>query len=198
MNRANDAKIYLCIALPPVFPEIKTMPVRPIITIPDRRLETRCRAIKTIDQGVLDLCADLDDTLQATPDGIGLAAPQIGITRQVTVLDLRLGQSRRDIIALINPVIEERSADTATGEEGCLSIPGYLAMIPRAKNVRVRYLDRQGRTKNLDADGLLAVCIQHECDHLNGVLFLDYLSSLKRSIALRRVRKWHRTQANAT
>lgn len=171
---------------------ISIMALRNIVTMPDHRLTSPCRPVSAMDGRVARLCADLHDTLDATQNGIGLAAPQIGTSLRIIAIDRNLGQGKSDNIILINPRIIKHDTQRITGEEGCLSIPGYYAPVARYRTVTLEYIDQDESTHSLEAEDFLAVCIQHECDHLDGVLFIDYLSPLKRSMALRRTRKWQR------
>jgi peptide deformylase len=152
-----------------------------ILEFPDPRLRTRAQAVTQVDSTLRALIDDMFETMYAAP-GIGLAATQVNVAKRVLVIDL--SEKRDQPLALINPEILERSGSEET-EEGCLSVPGYFDKVTRAEQIRVRALDRDGKQIEFDADGLLAVCIQHEIDHLDGKLFVDYLSELKRT----RIRK---------
>lgn len=162
-----------------------------ILEYPDPRLRTRARPVAVVDDGVRRLVADMLETMYAAP-GIGLAATQVDVHQRVVVMDI--SEEKDQPLALINPeILEKDGADS--GEEGCLSVPGYTETVPRASRVRVRALDRQGQSFDLVAEGLLAVCIQHELDHLNGKLFVDYLSNLKRQRIRSKLEKLHRQPA---
>jgi peptide deformylase len=152
-----------------------------ILEFPDPRLRNRAQAVTQVDAALRTLIDDMFETMYAAP-GIGLAATQVNVAKRVLVIDL--SEKRDQPLALINPEILERSGVEET-EEGCLSVPGYFDKVTRAEKIRVRALDRDGKQIEFDADGLLAVCIQHEIDHLDGKLFVDYLSELKRT----RIRK---------
>ncbi|CAG0944647.1 Peptide deformylase [Gammaproteobacteria bacterium] len=152
-----------------------------ILEYPDPRLRTRAAAVPVVDDKIRRLVADMLETMYAAP-GVGLAATQVDVHLRVLVLDI--SEDRKQPMALINPEILERE-DIGTGEEGCLSVPGVTESVSRARRIRVRALDARGKALEFDADGLLAVCIQHEMDHLEGKLFVDYLSELKRQ----RIRK---------
>jgi peptide deformylase len=159
-----------------------------ILEYPDPRLRTRAVPVAVVDDAVRQLIDDLLETMYASK-GIGLAASQVDIHRRVLVLDI--SDSRDQPMAFINPEILEAEG-SAPGEEGCLSLPGIYDKLERAARVRVRALDRNGQPFELEADGMLAVCIQHEMDHLEGKLFVDYLSELKRQLIRRRLQKERR------
>ena len=152
-----------------------------ILEFPDPRLRTRASPVESVDDGLRSLIDDLFETMYEAP-GIGLAATQVNVHKRVLVADVSADKS--EPFALINPVILEKDGVTAT-EEGCLSVPGYYEEVERAEHIRVKYTDRNGDDVEMEAEGLLAVCIQHEMDHLEGKLFVDYLSEAKRS----RIRK---------
>jgi peptide deformylase len=152
-----------------------------ILEFPDPRLRTRAQSVEHVDAALRKLIDDMLETMYAAP-GIGLAATQVNVHKRVLVLDI--SETRDQPLALINPELIERQGIEET-EEGCLSVPGIYDKVTRAERIRVRALDRDGKTIEFDADGLLAVCIQHEIDHLDGKLFVDYLSELKRT----RIRK---------
>ena len=152
-----------------------------ILEFPDPRLRNRAQPVAQVDASVRTLIDDMFETMYAAP-GIGLAATQVNVAKRVLVIDL--SERRNEPLALINPEILQRAGVEET-EEGCLSVPGYFDKVTRAEQIRVRALDRDGKQIEFDADGLLAVCIQHEIDHLDGKLFVDYLSELKRT----RIRK---------
>jgi peptide deformylase len=152
-----------------------------ILEFPDPRLRNRAQPVAQVDAALRTLIDDMFETMYAAP-GIGLAATQVNVAKRVLVLDL--SERRNEPLALINPEILQRAGVEET-EEGCLSVPGYFDKVTRAEQIRVRALDRDGKQIEFDANGLLAVCIQHEIDHLDGKLFVDYLSELKRT----RIRK---------
>jgi peptide deformylase len=163
------------------------MSLRPIIIIPDNVLRQRAEPVETVDAEVRGLVADMFETMYDAP-GIGLAANQIGVLKRIAVVDVGDGEEGRQPIALINPEIVWESDELSSYEEGCLSIPEYYEEVVRPARCRVRYLDLDGAEQVLEADGLLAVCVQHEIDHLDGVLFLDHLSKLKRDLVMRKFR----------
>jgi peptide deformylase len=147
-----------------------------ILEYPDPRLRTTAVPVESVDDGVRLLVEDMLETMYAAP-GIGLAATQVDVHKRILVLDI--SATKDEPYCFINPEIIERNGVTL-GEEGCLSVPGITDSVERAEMIRVRALDRRGEPFELDADGLLAICIQHEIDHLDGKLFVDYLSQLKR------------------
>jgi peptide deformylase len=152
-----------------------------ILEFPDPRLRTKAAPVLTVDDELNELIDDMFETMYGAP-GVGLAATQVDVHRRLLVTDVSADNS--DPCALIDPEILEKNGVTVT-EEGCLSVPGFYEEIERAEHIRVRFLDRQGKEAEMEVDGLLAVCIQHEIDHLDGKLFVDYLSEAKRQ----RIRK---------
>ena len=164
---------------------IETLPIR---IAPDPVLKTRARPIADTDATqVRDLVPRMLATMYRAP-GIGLAAPQVGVGLRLAIIDL-MPDDKPTPIVLINPEVLAASEELATREEGCLSLPGQYADVTRPARVKVRYLDPTGARKEIEADGLLAACLQHEIDHLDGVLFVDHLSGLKRNMILRRLAK---------
>ena len=147
-----------------------------ILHYPDPRLRRKAAPVETVDAEVRRLVGDMLETMYAAP-GVGLAATQVDVHRRVIVVDV--SEERDRPLCLINPELLAREGEE-TMEEGCLSVPGIYEKVRRAQRIRVRFLDREGRPQELEAEGLLAVCIQHEMDHLEGKLFVDYLSGLKR------------------
>jgi len=152
-----------------------------ILHFPDPRLRRRAEAVPVVDDDVRRLIDDLLETMYDAP-GIGLSAPQVNVAKRVITIDV--SKDRNAPLCLVNPEIRTASGETET-EEGCLSVPGVYELVKRPEKVRVSALDRDGRSREIEAEGLLAVCIQHEIDHLDGRLFVDYLSRLKRQ----RIRK---------
>ena len=160
----------------------------PILLVPDPMLRAKCRAVGPQDSDMVrGLLPRMLATMYQAP-GIGLAAPQVGQKLRFIVVDVQPNETRQPI-ALINPEIVARSTELAAREEGCLSLPGQYADIIRPARVKVRYLDATGARQEIEADGLLSACLQHEIDHLDGVLFVDHLSLLKRNMILRRLAK---------
>ena len=163
----------------------------PILIAPNHMLKTRARPVKPADAGVVrDLVPRMFAAMYQAP-GIGLAAPQIGQSLRLVVIDL-MPDGTRQPHSLINPEVVAASEELAIREEGCLSLPGQYADITRSARVKVRYLDGTGAKREIEADGLLAACLQHEIDHLDGILFVDHLSALKRNMIMRRLAKEQR------
>lgn len=175
------------------------MAILPIIEIPDPRLKLVSSPVETVDDEVRQLIADMFDTMYDAP-GIGLAAIQVAVPKRVLVIDLQEqedaeGKPVRDPHAFINPEIVEVSDERRCYQEGCLSIPDQFAEIERPDRCRVRWTDIDGNTHDAWFDGLMATCVQHEMDHLNGVLFTDHLSRLKRDMVLRKLAKARKAAA---
>ena len=167
------------------------MAIRPILIIPDAKLRQVADAVPAVDAGIRALVDDMFETMYDAP-GIGLAAPQIGVMKRVVVIDVAKRQDEEAVperMAFINPKIAWVSEELSTYEEGCLSIPDYYESVERPAVIRVAYLDRDGAPQQIEADGILATCLQHEIDHLNGVLFIDHISRLKRVRVMRRFEK---------
>ena len=172
------------------------MAIRPIIIAPDPVLKAKAKPVENIDGGIVRLMDDMLETMYKAP-GIGLAAPQIGILQRVIVIDVADKDEKPQPFAMANPEILWKSDETSVHNEGCLSLPDHYADVTRPKQVRLRYIDRDGEVRELDADNLLATCVQHEIDHLNGVLFIDYLSKLKRDRVMTKFRKAAKREAGA-
>jgi peptide deformylase len=170
------------------------MSIRPILTAPDPRLKAVSAMVARVDDEARKLIDDMIESMYAA-DGIGLAAIQVGVPRRVIVMDLDQKDGKRNPRIFVNPKILWASEDVATFEEGCLSVPEIWEDVERPARIRAEYLDRDGAPQSLEAEGLLATCLQHEMDHLEGVLFIDHLSKLKRSIALRKLQKAKRLKA---
>ena len=167
------------------------MAIRPIIIAPDPRLKVACAAVARVDEDVRSLMDDLVETMRAA-NGLGLAAPQVGVARRVIVVDPAKGDAESEPLRMASPEILWASDQPFTYEEGCLSLPDHFAEVTRPERIRVRFLDAGNGVRELDAEGVLAVCIQHEMDHLDGVLFVDHISGLKRNIILRKLAKTKR------
>ena len=165
-----------------------TAMIRPILIHPDARLKKTCAAVAKVDEPVRALMADLLQTMYDAP-GIGLAAPQVGVRKRVIVVDVAPADEPREPFCLANPEIVATAEDLALNEEGCLSLPEHFADVERPARVTVRYLDRDGKAREIEAADKLAVCLQHEIDHLDGILFVDHVSALKRGMILRKLRK---------
>jgi len=164
------------------------MALLPILTAPDPVLKSKSKPVAAVDDRIRALLADMLDTMYHAP-GIGLAAPQIGVLERVIVMDIGRKEEDRDPISMINPEIVWASDEDNTYEEGCLSVPEHYSNVVRPKEIKVRYLDENGARQEIHADGLLATVVQHEMDHLDGILFIDHLSSLKRNMILRKLLK---------
>ncbi|HXP30476.1 MAG TPA: peptide deformylase [Stellaceae bacterium] len=164
------------------------MAMLPILTAPDPRLKLKAKPVAAVDDKIRKLMADMLETMYAAP-GIGLAAPQVGVARRVIVVDCTREDEPRRPLKLANPELLWTSDEIMTVNEGCLSLPEHYADVERPAAIRVRYLDEQNEIRELEAKGLLATCIQHEMDHLEGVLFVDRISALKRGIILRKLAK---------
>ncbi len=164
-----------------------------IITAPDPRLKIKARPVAAVDDEIRRLMDDMLETMRKAI-GIGLAAPQVGVAKRVIVLDVaRQGEPPQPMM-LANPEILWRSEELATFSEGCLSLPEHYADVTRPVQIRLRYLDYQNEIREIDASGLLATCIQHEMDHLDGVLFVDHISMVKRGMILRKLAKAKRSR----
>jgi peptide deformylase len=164
------------------------MALRDILKIPDKRLRLVSEPVNRIDAGIRALAGDMFETMYAAP-GIGLAAIQIGIPKRLVVMDLSKRDEGQAPQVFINPEISWRSEEIASHEEGCLSIPDYYEEVERPQRIKVRYLDLDGKAHEIEADGLLATCLQHEFDHTNGVLFIDHISKLKRDRVVKKFTK---------
>jgi peptide deformylase len=164
------------------------MTIRPILTAPDPRLKAISTDVETVDGEIRKLVDDMAESMYAA-EGIGLAAVQVGVAKRVIVIDLDQKEGTRNPRAFINPRILWASDEKAVFEEGCLSVPEIWDDVERPARIKAEYLDRDGNKQLLEADGILATCLQHEMDHLNGILFIDHLSRLKRSMAIRKLTK---------
>ena len=170
---------------------LRLMAPRPILIAPDPRLKAISQAISAVDADVRRLADDMLESMYAA-DGIGLAAIQIGVPRRVLVMDLARKDGKNEPQVFINPKLLWTSEETTVCEEGCLSVPEIWEEVERPAQIRAEFLDREGRLQTLEAEGLLATCLQHEVDHLEGILFVDHLSRLKRAMALKRLAKAQR------
>ena len=164
------------------------MSVRTILTEPNKLLRQVSKPVKKVGDEERALMDDMLDTMYNAP-GIGLAAVQIGVPKRIIVMDISRDENKKEPIYFVNPVIKNKNEEKAKYEEGCLSVPGQFAEIERPNTCEVEYLDYDGKKKLLRADGLLATCIQHEMDHLEGILFIDYLSKLKKSMIIKKLSK---------
>ena len=161
---------------------------RPILTAPDPRLKAVSAPVEKVDAEIRKLIEDMTESMYEA-DGIGLAAVQIGVAKRVLVIDLDQKEGTKNPKAYINPKIVWASDEMAVFEEGCLSVPEIWDDVERPARIKCEYLDADGKVQVLEADGLLATCLQHEMDHLEGVLFIDHLSRLKRSMAIKKLTK---------
>ncbi len=173
------------------------MAILPIITAPDVRLKRKSRPVARVDERIRRLMDDMLETMYDAP-GIGLAAPQVGVLEEVIVIDVAGKDEAPAPLRIANPEILWRSEETVLCEEGCLSLPDHFAEVERAAAIRLRYLDHENEIREIEADGLLATCIQHEMDHLRGILFVDHISAVKRGIILRKLKKAKRLNAPVT
>ena len=163
-----------------------------VLEFPDPRLRNKAKPVVQIDESIRQLVDDMFETMYAAP-GIGLAATQVNVAKRVLVVDI--SEDKDQPMCFINPdIVEQRGEEEM--EEGCLSVPGVYELVSRAEYIKVRALDRNGKPFELETNGLLAVCIQHEIDHLNGKLFVDYLSGIKRQRIRKRLEKQHRLDAS--
>ncbi|SSY70788.1 peptide deformylase [Alysiella crassa] len=166
------------------------MALLPILKYPDPRLHIVAKPVEQVDERIKQLAADMAETMYEAR-GIGLAATQIDVHERVVVIDL--SEERNQLITLINPIITHKEGET-TYEEGCLSVPGIYDTVTRAERVSVEFLDVDGKPQKLDADGLLAICIQHELDHLAGKVFVEYLSTMKQNRIKTKLKKREREE----
>ena len=164
------------------------MTLRPLTLVPDPLLRQVAEPVADIDDAIRTLLSDMAETMYDAP-GIGLAAPQVGICQRVIVMDCAPDESPPELWKMVNPEIISRSDETSKLEEGCLSIPNFTGEVIRPAEVVMRYQDETGAEKEMTASGLLAACVQHEIDHLDGILFTDYLSKLKRDMIWRKILK---------
>ena len=164
------------------------MTVLKILTEPNKILREKSSKVENVDENTQKLMNDMLETMYAAP-GIGLAAIQVGIPKRVIVLDIEQKEGKKNPIFLVNPEIVEKSENNSIYEEGCLSVPGQFAEIARPDKCYLKYLDYYGEKKEIKAEGMLATCIQHEIDHLEGILFIDYLSKLKKTMIVKKLSK---------
>jgi peptide deformylase len=175
-------------------PNYMNMALLPIITAPDPRLKVKARPVPAVDAKVRRLMDDMLETMYHAI-GIGLAAPQVGAPSRVIVIDVAREGEKPQPLRLANPEILWRSPDLVTANEGCLSLPEHYAEVVRPAQIRLRYLDHENEIREIETDGLLATCLQHEIDHLDGVLFVDHVSAVKRDMILRKLAKAKRSRA---
>ena len=170
------------------------MSQRKIVIEPDPILRKESEPIEKVDNDLRKLLDDMLETMYAAP-GIGLAAVQVGILKRLIVIDISKDKEKKNPLFLINPEIVSKSKNTSIYEEGCLSLPGHFAEIERPAECQINFLDYNGKKKEISAKGLLSTCIQHELDHLNGILFIDYLSKLKKDMIIKKLIK-HKKELN--
>ena len=164
------------------------MSKKKIIIEPDPILRKKSQPLEKVDDQLKNLMDDMLETMYDAP-GIGLAAVQIGILKRIVVIDVSKENEKKNPFFFINPIIKSRSKKTSVYEEGCLSLPGHFAEVERPAECEIDYIDYNGNKKNLKASGILATCVQHEIDHLNGILFIDYLSKLKKDMIIKKLIK---------
>lgn len=164
------------------------MPILEIVKEPDPILREKSKEVENVDQSIRSLMDNMLETMYEAP-GIGLAAPQVGILKRIIVIDLAKQDEPKKPLYIVNPKILWKSEEFISREEGCLSIPGYFAEVARPSKCKVQYLDYNGKAQVIDADDLLSTCIQHEVDHCDGILFIDYLSKLKKDMILKKLIK---------
>ena len=164
------------------------MALREILTEPNELLRKKSLTVEKVDKDLQKLMDDMLETMYAAP-GIGLAAIQVGVPKRVIVLDLASKDETKNPMYFVNPEIVDKSKNNTIYEEGCLSVPGQFAEIERPDRCHIKYLDYYGKEKEIEAKGMLATCVQHEIDHLEGILFIDYLSKLKRSMITKKLSK---------
>jgi peptide deformylase len=164
------------------------MAILPLVIAPDPRLNVPSAKVDAVDDSIRKLFADMLETMYAN-DGIGLAAVQVGVPKRCIVIDVAVREGRNEPMKLVNPEIVTRSHDTTIFTEGCLSFPDNFSDVERPETVTVRYLDEHGAEKTIEAEGILATCLQHEIDHTNGIVFVDHISTMKRDIILRKLKK---------
>ena len=172
----------------------RRMTIKPLIILPDPLLRQVSKPVEHVDSEITRLADDMLETMYDAP-GIGLAAIQIGVPRRMLVIDVSKEDEDNRPMVFINPEIVAASDERSAYEEGCLSIPDYYAEVERPATVTVNYVDREGKQQTIEADGLLATCLQHEIDHLNGVLFIDHISRLKREMVIKKFTKVARSRA---
>lgn len=170
------------------------MALRRILIAPHPLLKLKARPVGVVDEEVRQLMEDMLETMYRAP-GIGLAAPQVGVSRRIVVVDLAKAEEPRAPLRLVDPEITWRSEEEVVMEEGCLSLPEQFAELGRPAAIRLSYRDEAGTPRTLEADGLLARCLQHEVDHLDGILFVDHLSALKRNMIMKKLAKAQRVRA---
>jgi peptide deformylase len=170
------------------------MTIRPLVILPDSKLRLVSEPVSSITDEIRALTEDMLETMYDAP-GVGLAAIQVGVPKRIVTMDVSKSETERSPMVLINPEVLWASEEKRAYEEGCLSIPEYYEEVERPDRIRFRYMNLNGETIEQDADGLMATCVQHEIDHLNGILFIDYLSKLKRDRVMTKFRKAAKREA---
>ena len=173
------------------------MAILPILVAPHPVLKTKCTPVETVTPELSKLMDDMLETMYDAP-GIGLAAPQVGVSKRIIVVDVARSDEDPRPLTMANPEVVSASDDLGTYEEGCLSFPEQYAEVVRPASVTIRYLDQDNAVREIEADGLLATCIQHEIDHLDGIVFVDHLSVLKRNMIMRKLKKLNKLSKNKT
>ena len=171
------------------------MAILPIIVAPDPRLKVKSTPIDVVSDDVVKLMDDMLDTMYAAP-GIGLAAPQVGVQKRAIVLDVSMGEEAPNPFQMINPEVVWASDSLFSYEEGCLSLPEQFADVERPNKAKIKYKDKSGQETLIDVEGLLSVCVQHEIDHLDGVLFVDHISKIKKNVIMRKLKKFKKSSQN--
>ncbi len=194
MSRRGKAKTAPSLAQPCTLAYIRIMTLRNILIHPDPRLKKVCEPVPAVNAEVRKLAEDMLETMYDAP-GVGLAGPQVGVMQRIFVMDCSDKDQAAEPMALINPEITWTSEETNVYEEGCLSIPDIYADVTRPKMVRMKWLDMDGQEQEREFDGLYATCAQHELDHLNGTLFIDYLGSARRMMITNKMKKLKREKA---
>jgi len=172
------------------------MTIRNILIAPDKKLKQRSTPVEAVDDDIRTLAADMLETMYAA-DGLGLAAIQVGVAKRIIVTDIHGKDEPPNPLHMINPEIIWNGDDRIIHEEGCLSLPDHYAEVERPNTVRFRFLDLEGEIREMEAEGIQAVCLQHEMDHLEGILFVDHISMIKRSMILRKLTKLRRIEGDA-
>ncbi|MAM78631.1 MAG: peptide deformylase [Rhodospirillaceae bacterium] len=171
------------------------MAILPIIVAPDPRLKGKSAPIDVVSKDIIKLMDDMLETMYAAP-GIGLAAPQVGVQKRVIVVDVSMGEEDPNPFQMINPEIVWLSDTLFSYEEGCLSLPEQFADVQRPDKAKIRYKDKSGQETLIDVEGLLSVCVQHEIDHLDGILFVDHISKIKKNVIMRKLKKFKKSSQN--
>ncbi|WP_259781492.1 peptide deformylase [Aestuariispira ectoiniformans] len=172
------------------------MAVLPILVAPNPVLKKKAEPVEKVDAEIVQLMNDMLDTMYDAP-GIGLAAPQVGVSKRILVMDVSRDDEEAKPLRMANPEVIWESEELMTYEEGCLSFPEQYAEVDRPAQVKVRFLDENNETREIEADGLLATCVQHEIDHLDGVVFVDHISTVKRGMIMRKLKKLQKLKAAA-